>query len=213
MFRSEKEVTRFIFIFFFIGAAGIIIPFTRLIFTWLFPFALLMSFFLMLFYHRPSININTITALLIITVAGFSVEVAGVETSLVFGSYYYGNTLGIKVMNTPLMIGINWAMLVYATGSIAARLTDNRFLRILTGSLLMLLYDILLEQTAGILDMWHWKNNMVPFRNYAAWFLIAFVFHAFIGWRRVKPDSPMAFPVFFSQSLFLIILLIFFRLI
>ncbi|MBW6501645.1 MAG: carotenoid biosynthesis protein [Bacteroidales bacterium] len=211
MFRSEKDVKRFIYIFFLIGAAGVIIHFSRSIFLWLFPFALLLSLFLMLFYHRPQFDIRTAAGLIFIALAGFFIEVAGVETHYIFGNYFYGSTLGIKILNTPLMIGINWALLVYATGSIAARLTDNIPVRILTGSLLMLLYDILLEQTAGTLDMWYWKDSNVPIRNYLAWFLIAVAFHSFMGWRKIKPDSPVAFPVFFSQSLFFLILLIFFK--
>jgi len=202
-----------IFVFFLVGSAGIMIPRTHQLFLSLFPFALILSIFLLLLYHRPRIDGRTLLSLLIIGVAGFFIEVAGIETHLIFGNYSYGNSLGLKVFDTPLLIGVNWMMLVYATGSVSARLSNNSLVSILTASLLMVLYDILLEQTAGHLDMWHWKNNIIPFRNYFAWFIIAIVFHSFLKWRRVKTNSSLAFPVLISQIVFFLILFLYYKII
>ncbi|HSL86735.1 MAG TPA: carotenoid biosynthesis protein, partial [Bacteroidales bacterium] len=121
-----------IFVFFLVGSAGIIIPRTHQLFLSLFPFALILSLFLLLLYHRPLIDGRTLLSLLIIGVAGFFIEVAGVETHFVFGNYSYGNSLGLKIFDTPVLIGINWIMLIYATGSVSARLSNNSLINILT---------------------------------------------------------------------------------
>ena len=210
--RFEKQLRFLIFIFFLVGAAGIMIPGTHDLFISLFPFVILLSLFLTLLYHRNRLDVKTAVGLLIIGIAGFFIEVIGVETHLVFGDYYYGNTLGIKQLNTPLLIGVNWILLVYVTGSISDRLSDNSIVKVVTASLLMLVYDILLEQSAADLDMWYWKNNIIPLRNYIAWFVIAVIFHALLQWRKIRANSPMAFPVFISQIIFFLILMIFFRL-
>jgi len=208
--RFEKQTGIIIFVFFLVGSAGIIIPRTHQLFLSLFPFALILSLFLILLYHKPRIDGLTLLSLLIIGVAGFFIEVAGIKTHFIFGNYSYGNSLGFKIFDTPVLIGVNWILLVYATGSVSARLSNNSLVTILTASLLMVLYDILLEQTAGHLDMWHWKSNIVPFRNYFSWFIIAVVFHSFLKWRGVKTNSPLAFPVLISQIVFFLILFLYY---
>ena len=46
---------------------------------------------------------------------GFFIEVIGVKTGFIFGSYYYGAAMGIKILAVPLLIGLNWSILVYST--------------------------------------------------------------------------------------------------
>ncbi|MCK7535950.1 MAG: carotenoid biosynthesis protein [Marinilabiliales bacterium] len=60
------------------------------------------------------------------------------------------------------------------------RLTSvTRFVFIVvTGSLLMVLYDLILEPAAMSLDMWSWEGDRVPARNYLAWFLFSALFHS-----------------------------------
>ena len=50
---------------------------------------------------------------------GFLVEVIGVNYGIIFGNYTYGSVLGFKVLNVPLMIGVNWFFLSIACGGIS----------------------------------------------------------------------------------------------
>ena len=50
---------------------------------------------------------------------GFLVEVIGVNYGIIFGNYTYGKVLGFKVLNVPLMIGVNWFFLSIACGGIS----------------------------------------------------------------------------------------------
>lgn len=107
---------------------------------------------------------------------GFFVEVLGVNTGIIFGNYIYGEGLGTKVFNTPLIIGLNWLLLVYITASV---LENKKLLvpvKIILGAAMMLGYDFIIEQLAPELNMWDWKNNTIPVSNYVAWFFIAAFF-------------------------------------
>ena len=56
----------------------------------------------------------------IIYIIGILVEVLGVNLNIIFGDYYYGNSLGPKIYGTPLIIGVNWLTLSIATYGISS---------------------------------------------------------------------------------------------
>lgn len=211
LIRKNNYFISFLIIFYSVGLIGLLIPQTHTLFINLFPMALLLSFALILLLHSAPYNAKTASGLLIIAVTGYLIEVIGVNTSLIFGSYTYGAALGFEVFNTPLMIGINWVLLVYASGSIVSAIPVNPVFRIVIASLLMLLYDFVLEQAAPMLDMWKWEGGEVPLQNYIAWLLIAVCFHAFIRQTGIKIRNPVALTIFMCQLLFFVILLIFSR--
>ena len=39
-------------------------------------------------------------------------EAIGVNTGLLFGTYEYGANLGFKIFGVPLIIGVNWTVLI-----------------------------------------------------------------------------------------------------
>ena len=141
----------------------------------------------------------------------YLVEVLGINSQLVFGKYIYGSEMGFKVFNTPLMIGINWAMLVYCSASIMQRFRLPLVLQIIFASVLMVLYDIVLESVAPFLGMWYWHGNAVPLQNFAVWFILALVFHGLVKWKKVKTENPVAPAIFICQFLFFIAILIFIK--
>ncbi len=197
---NRRYAVLLLVIFFTVGIAGMTVPCTRDLFLGLFPFALILSFTVLVVFSNDLFNIRAIITVLAVMILGFSVEAAGVSTGKIFGHYRYGATLGPKFLNTPLIIGINWAMMVFATYSITGRPKVNPFVSILTASLLMVFYDLFLEQVAGSLDMWHWENGSVPVQNYLAWFIISFLFHALIRLNRFRAVFYLALPLFLCQA-------------
>ena len=109
--------------------------------------------------------------------AGIFAEWVGVTYGFPFGNYYYGDNLGLKIDGVPYMIGINWAMLVLITGSIAATITNHKLLKVLLGASLMVFLDLFIEPNAARLDFWYWKNDLIPLSNYIGWFVIAALLH------------------------------------
>lgn len=210
MRETLEKIRRFnlapyLVIFYTVGVAGMIIPQTRDLFKALVPLNLLMNVFLLLIYHGK-IDLRFAWKALLIYSAGFVVELAGVNTGLIFGSYEYGTTLGPHLFHTPLMIGVNWFMLVYASLVITSKFIEHRYFRILIAAVLMVVYDFALEPSAIDLDMWDW-GGAVPMQNYVAWLVISFVLIWFADRSRlVNKENKIAVPLFFVQMGFFILL-------
>lgn len=213
--RISGKVTEtriFFILFFIVGIFGIAAESTRDLFISLTPLALLLSLAAIIIFHQPVSLKKEIIIFALIYLAGFFVEVAGVNTGFVFGSYRYGDGLGIKIYNTPLMIGINWVLLVYCTSAMTEKLPLPVIVKILLSSSVMILYDLILEQVAPEMNMWRFDDGPAPARNYLAWFIIAVIFHAILKLAGVKITNRQASFVLYIQAVFFTILTIFFRL-
>jgi hypothetical protein len=154
------------------GLIGLNTPALSTFFIPLIPFNLLASLGLLLLFHndwRPSFWLYSSVALL----GGFLIEVVGVHTGLVFGTYAYGTALGYKIAEVPVVIGTNWLMLTYCCGSVVSQLPVTTPVRIAVASGLMTLLDVLIEPVAMHLDFWQWQSNQVPVQNYVAWYVIS----------------------------------------
>jgi bisanhydrobacterioruberin hydratase len=208
--QNNKLVILFFVIFYSVGFVGTINSFTHDFFLKLFPLAIILSFSAILFFHDLKYDLRTIYLLIIIAFSGFLIEVAGISTHIIFGTYSYGETLGIKLFDTPLMIGINWVMLVFATSSVADSLRISNFYKILFASAIMVFYDLLMELVAPLLGMWSWENGTIPARNYVAWFIISVIMHAFLKLFHVRPRSSVAAYLLIIQGAFFVLLIIFY---
>ncbi len=205
-----KEIKKFLVYFFTIGAFGLLFPLTREIFAYMIPYTLLFSFLLLLFFHEP-IQFKAGIVFFIIALTGYFVEVIGVNSGIIFGNYYYEYALGLKILNTPLIIGINWVMLIYCVNIFTQNLAIHFTLKALIGAGMMLIYDIILEPVAIKLHMWQWENNTIPLQNYLAWFLISFVFLLLIEITNIKSQNPIAKRMLIVQLGFFLFLNVFFR--
>lgn len=199
------EVRKFVLIFYSVGIMGFLIPWTHDVFLAIIPYALLLSSYLLGIYHN-SFSGKDVVVFSAIALLGFMVEVAGVKTGAIFGNYVYGDALGPKVLDTPLLISINWLFLTYAAYSISQRVSERWYVQVLLTPTLMLLYDLVLEQIAPLMDMWSWENSVVPFKNYLAWWVIGLVFTFSLRFFRVEVKNPLALILFFTQFLFFVIL-------
>jgi putative membrane protein len=106
------------------------------------------------------------------------------------------------------MIGANWALLVYCTAAITSRSRVSDFLKIISGSALMLAYDLMLEQAAPLMLMWNFEGDAVPWRNYASWFLLAVIFHSLLKLSGIRIENRIAPYVLYVQAAFFIFLII-----
>lgn len=207
-----KNVKEFIIILYVVGIFGTAIPNTRDIFIILTPFVLLISLFILINFHTSEAGIKIWLIFGAIFIASYLIEVAGVNTGSVFGTYSYGKGLGFKVMDTPLLIGLNWVLLVYCTSAIFDRLRSNSIIKILGASMLMVVYDIIMEQVAPHMDMWSFEGENVPLRNYISWFALAIIFHSVTRLAGIRITNKFAPLVFYCQAGFFLVLLFFFKL-
>lgn len=204
--NKPKATTAFLVIFYIVGIVGLLLPLTFHLFLKLIPFALILSFVALAFFHEGKFEQKTINSFLLIYLFTFIVEAIGVNTGLIFGYYEYGSGLGLKVLNTPLIIGINWLFLVYTTAAIVEGFSLHKYVKAIIAALGMLLYDIVLEQVAPKLDMWYWKDGMIPIQNYVAWFLVALVVHLFLKISDIKLYNKIAIAILTCQFMFFLIL-------
>ncbi len=206
--RNPWEVQRFLLWFYLIGVAGILIPVTSAFFMRLTPLALLMNFGLLLIHHENKFSIKTILIFSLILLSGFFIEILGVQTGIIFGEYTYGKGLGWKLWDTPLIIGLNWLLLVYTTATFTQKIKTRNIIRIALGAGMMLIYDVVMEQVALRMDMWTWKDGIIPIENYMAWFVIASLFHALIQFTGIKVRNKLSETVLIAQFVFFVILFI-----
>jgi bisanhydrobacterioruberin hydratase len=189
-----------------VGIVGIGLP-IHPDFVLLTPLNLLISLLLMLLRHSFW-DRRAIAFLFIAYIVGFTAELFGTQTGLLFGEYAYGRVLGVKLWDTPLMIGVNWVILAYAAGIIANGLLAGRhwLARGLLAALLMVGLDVLIEPVAMEHGFWWWEGDTVPLRNYLGWFVVALplecLFAAWLPYARNK----VAVALFILQFLFFFIL-------
>ncbi len=177
----------------------------RELFLALTPINLFLSF-VILFINQQEKNKAFILFCSCIFVLGFSAEVIGVKTGLLFGVYTYGNTLGLKLFNVPLIIGVNWLILVYAAGTILHKLPLHILLKSLIGAAMLTILDVLIEPVAIKFDFWHWENGNIPMQNYIAWFIISFIFLLLYNKFQFNKNNLPAKVLYIVQIVFFIVL-------
>jgi putative membrane protein len=208
MNKRQLYLSSVVIIFYLVGTFGTILKFSHDFFLDLFPFALLLSFTLLFFSKGTRPVLKDFLVMAGIAAISFFIEAAGVSSGLIFGVYSYGDTLGVKLLETPLIIGLNWTLLVLASASVAEALKVPVPVKVLLASVIMVVYDVAMEQVAGILDMWTWQNNSIPPRNYLGWFVTALILHSFVKVSGIKTDYKLSAVVLITQFSFFLLLLI-----
>ncbi len=145
---------------------------------------------------------RTVALALVLGTLGYFVEVVGVWTGRVFGEYSYGEVLGFKLLNVPLLIGLNWSMLVFAIGVPMARSTMPTWAKVMLSSAMMVGLDVLIEPVAIHLGFWSWEQGVVPVQNYLAWGAVSAVFFALFFLVPVRRENPLARYVLVAQVVF-----------
>jgi putative membrane protein len=135
---------------------------------------------------------------------GMTAEIIGVNTGILFGDYSYGHNLGPTIVGVPPLIGFNWLVLTFLTGTIAKRFMPNYWLAIIGGAFLMVGLDFFMEPTAPIFDFWHWQGGVAPLKNYIHWFLVALLLQVIVVNDLPEKKQPLPMHHFISQLLFFI---------
>ncbi|MEQ8470732.1 MAG: carotenoid biosynthesis protein [Marinoscillum sp.] len=197
-YLSKHFLVWIVIILHVVGAVCTIIPYTKELVQPLTPINLLISTFLIISVRRGSWS-KFITFLLTAFVIGFLVEVIGVKTGYPFGDYSYGRTLGWKLFDVPLIIGVNWFLLSYAFGTITNRFNTSQYVKIIVAALSMVCLDFLIEPVAITLDFWSWAGDEIPLQNYFSWFVIALIIQVFFQSFLSNETNDLSIPMVFSQ--------------
>lgn len=198
---------RLVIIFHLVGIVGLSIPATRSLFLALVPYHLLLMMGVLFFTH-DKFAVKFVLFFLLIFTAGFAVEWAGVHTGRLFGNYAYGPTLGYGIDGIPLIMGINWFLLVYSVGvTLQYSGLKNMPLRILAGALILVLLDVVIEPVAIKFNYWHWAGGEAPVNNYICWFVLGAILLLVFELFRFKKQSIVGMVLLISQFIFFVALL------
>jgi uncharacterized membrane protein len=167
------------------------------------PLNLLLTNVLLFSFHR-SWSLAFLLFAQVVFGVGFFSEVVGVHTGLLFGNYSYGSSLGYKVWDVPLLIGLNWLMLVYITGHISNYTNWPTVVKAILGAALMVLLDFFIEPVAMQFDFWDWNQSIIPVSNYIGWFTISLLLQLYFQKAGFKKQNPLAPYVYLVQLLFFI---------
>lgn len=170
--KIKKYLLWFLILVYFCGTFGFALnpdffrPFT--------PFTLVLTSLVFLIY-QPRNNLSYLSAFLTLVLLGFAAEAIGVKTGWVFGDYYYGKALGYKMLGVPLVISLNWALLIASGVLVGSWFADNKVTASLLSATIITGVDLLIEQVCAKMDFWYFESGLAGFQNYLAWFLISFV--------------------------------------
>lgn len=183
-----------------VGIIGLSLPEYHWLFLMLTPFQLLSSMILILVFHRGWNDAFPIFAAAAFWI-GFGSELIGIHTGYLYGDYVYGASLGPKLWDVPIVIGVNWFILVYLTGTVFHKSIPNDYYAAFLGAVSMTALDYVMEPVAVALDFWSWKFDIIPAENYLGWFAVAFLIH--LIYRKTKFEKENRLAAFLLVSLIL----------
>jgi putative membrane protein len=157
---------------------------------------------LIFLYLNQWCNLKAILLILGLALFSFSVEMIGVNTGLLFGTYEYGDTLGIKWLGVPLIISLNWVLLNLSAYGVFKNTKMHFIFKALLASLLIVFLDVLIEPVAIKLDYWDWENETIPFKNYLTWFVVSFLIQWVVIRINININSFITFIILLIQFLF-----------
>ena len=187
------------------------------------PFNLLLSFALLVWTQQEK-NIYFFLFVFACFVIGVAVEMIGINTGILFGDYTYGKVLGYQVKQVPLLIGINWFIIMYCCGISIHTLLMKAINRIaadtgktpkalkalsviIDGATLAVFFDWLMEPVAVKLGYWVWNGDgSIPIFNYLCWFVVSLVLLSVFHFAKFNKQNKFAVNLLLIQLMFFLLL-------
>lgn len=199
-----------IVIWYSVGITGFAIPSLRPVMQLLTPLGMLMAVVFLMVFHEPK-SLKSWLMFSGIALTGFLAELIGVNTRLLFGHYEYGVALGPKLWNTPVVIGLNWLVLIYCISTLLNPIR-HRWYFPLAGAVIMVTFDYWMEPVAMDTGMWQWPEGQVPVKNYIDWFIVSGILFLMIRLFKVEFSNRIAWLLFIMQGVFFMVLNVLIRL-
>jgi bisanhydrobacterioruberin hydratase len=221
-FTKFEIATAIAVLFHSIGLVGLLF-FDRSFFLAATPFNLLLSFTLLIWTQTDK-NLNFLVFFASCFILGIVVEIIGVNTGILFGDYSYGNVLGPDIKNVPVLIGINWFLIIYCCGISIHTLLMKAINRIaadtgktpmalkalsviIDGATLAVFFDWLMEPVAVKLGYWAWHGDgAIPLFNYICWFVISLLLLTIFHFAKFNKQNKFAVNLLLIQLMFFLLL-------
>ena len=165
------------------------------------PINLFISFVL-LFVNQKQLESKELKSAFLIFFIGMVSEILGVNYGLIFGDYVYLDNLGVKILGVPVLIGVNWIILTFITGSLSSFIFKNKYVSILIGAILMIGLDLLIEPVAPLLGFWIFDLQKVPLQNYLGWFVIGMITQALFQFKIAEKELTFSTHLLIINAIF-----------
>ncbi|MBT4297573.1 MAG: carotenoid biosynthesis protein [Flavobacteriaceae bacterium] len=165
------------------------------------PINLFISFVL-LFVNQKQLESKELKSAFLIFFIGMVSEILGVNYGLIFGDYVYLDNLGVKILGVPVLIGVNWIILTFITGSLSSFIFKNKYVSILMGAILMIGLDLLIEPVAPLLGFWIFDLQKVPLQNYLGWFIIGMITQALFQFKIAEKELTFSTHLLIINAIF-----------
>ena len=145
-------------------------------------------------------------------VVGGLIETIGVQTNFPYGSYYFTEVMGPKLVGVPILLALAYVGTGYLAWTLANVIVTRGRVHTLAGSLavtvplvasfIMVAWDLAMDPVwSTVLQAWIWRDGGlyfgVPVSNFLGWFLTVYViFQLFAGYLR-RSSAPV---IVFSRS-------------
>jgi len=177
----------------------------------------------LLIWTQPEKNVGFVSFAAVAFITGMAAETIGVNTGKLFGEYKYGTVLGIKFNGVPWLIGINWFIIVFCSGSVMVQMQQwfsKKFEKegsvlspfiagislVIDGALLATFFDWVMEPVVIKLGFWQWQSSNIPFYNYLCWFIISGMLLVVYRWCSFSKPNYFAVHLLIIQLLFFLAL-------
>ncbi len=205
-----KILSTILIVSYLVGAIGLAWEQSRPLFLQLTPLFLLFNALMVFNTEFIARNITYWLWLIPAGLISFYLEAYGVSSGNIFGAYTYGDILGIKLAQVPLIIGLNWVMVIWGAYSFASFLTKDKIAKAFITGAACVVFDYILEPVAIALGFWNWQEVKVPAQNYLAWFMISFVLSFLAHYLKLKNNTNIVplqlmlqFLLFLSLNIFI----------
>lgn len=220
---SKNTLATGIAVFFhLIGLLGILASSNKSFFIAATPYNLLLSLLLIIWTQKNK-NYFFYGFLLLAVSLGIIAEIVGVNTGILFGDYSYGSVLGLKIKQVPVIIGVNWFILIYCCGigihtllmkaiaKIAEQsgkppLTLKALSVIIDGATIAVFFDWVMEPVAVDLGFWKWDTGEIPFYNYLCWFIVSLILLTLFHFSKFNKQNKFAINLLLIQFMFFLLL-------
>lgn len=188
---ANRYAKLFLIATFTLGLIGHTLEMTRGLMLTLTPLVLTLTSVVVCYsFLRTGNRTSLVWCITTFTITYFA-EIIGVKTGFLFGSYHYGDILGFKVLGVPLIIGINWTLVILGAIVLTQQITQNILLTSLISSLLAVAFDYILEPVAINLGYWHWSGGTPPLKNYCTWFVLVFLSTLLYGELKLRVHTTL----------------------
>ena len=228
---TRQQIATFIALAFHVSGFIAIAVFKSPLFISLTPLNLFVCVIL-IFWTQQKINTPFVIFCLCSYAAGFTAELIGINTGVLFGNYSYGHVLGPQFKGVPWMIGVQWMVTLYCIGismnmlhqklakaqidlsstaveqkALAKRSERWRFLStVIDGALLAVLFDYVVEPAAKTLGYWHWNDDSIPKSNYYSWWIVSVVILVLFHFLSFKKQNLFAVHLLLIQFMFFLLI-------